>query len=400
MVRESSSQNSESNRRRPEQGAEERERAVRDGTGRAVTPALLATGVCAVAFTLFAVLTTQDKSVRATSPWQDDPYTGVVSFTLFLVPILVGLMALRALAWRRMQGRGARVRQLLHAAHVCLALVGVTIGVDWFAVAAGTHRRDWNGTTTWLITALALLTGALTAGYLLLRRTGRTLAPAESSGRVQHSDAEGDWLDDLTAVLTTLGSVASRSLRGPAGRRPHAGQADRGHQPASQPVGARVERAADFVRDHVTAVIAALGLAGSLGITVMQGVGEGWTSPLLWLTFFAIGTGGWFALGMICNSVLHIAVPRQRVETDRSADALHQGSALRHARDIAVIALALGLPASAVLRADVWAAVGLAGQVDSPERFAAVTFAGALLIGVTLFCADLVITVGIRRRSG
>jgi hypothetical protein len=67
---------------------------------------------------LFEVLTlvaTQDKTVRAASPWQDDPYDALVSLTQFAVPILALVIALRLLAWRAPGGpdrerRGARAR--------------------------------------------------------------------------------------------------------------------------------------------------------------------------------------------------------------------------------------------------------------------------------------------------
>jgi hypothetical protein len=42
------------------------------------------------------VLATQNKTVRAVSPWQDDPYNA----TQFVVPMLALVVALRLLAWR------------------------------------------------------------------------------------------------------------------------------------------------------------------------------------------------------------------------------------------------------------------------------------------------------------
>jgi hypothetical protein len=44
------------------------------------------------AFTAFAWVTTQDKSVRAGSPWQNDPYDGMLPFAEFLVPALAVLI--------------------------------------------------------------------------------------------------------------------------------------------------------------------------------------------------------------------------------------------------------------------------------------------------------------------
>jgi hypothetical protein len=93
----------------------------------AAVPALWASLAGAIAFTAFAYVTTQDHAVRAGSPWQDDPYDGVVSFTEFLVPALAMLIAVRALLLRRPEPqpvfrvkdapRGARRRHRRIAGH-------------------------------------------------------------------------------------------------------------------------------------------------------------------------------------------------------------------------------------------------------------------------------------------
>ncbi len=62
----------------------------------AVAKVLRVAEVNAVAFTVFAVVTTQIQAVRAGSPWQDDPYDVVVSFTKFFVPALTALVWVRA----------------------------------------------------------------------------------------------------------------------------------------------------------------------------------------------------------------------------------------------------------------------------------------------------------------
>lgn len=63
--------------------------------------ALLAALAGGVMFTVFAYVTTQMRSVRSGSPWQDDPYDTVVTFTMFFVPFLVLLMTLRLPLCRR-----------------------------------------------------------------------------------------------------------------------------------------------------------------------------------------------------------------------------------------------------------------------------------------------------------
>lgn len=51
----------------------------------------------------FTVLATQNMSVRAHSPWQDDPYDLVISFTQFVIPVLAAATCLRILRCRRDQ---------------------------------------------------------------------------------------------------------------------------------------------------------------------------------------------------------------------------------------------------------------------------------------------------------
>jgi hypothetical protein len=330
---------------------------------RSAAAALLVTAVVAVAFTVFAAVTTQDKGVRAASPWQDDPYDGVVSFTLFLVPLLTGLGALRAVRWGERRGQRARLRQLVRAAVVCTTLVAATLGADWVAVAVGAERDAWNGTTGWLTGALSVLTCLAAAGYAAGWRALRRLPrPACGEG------PEGDWLDDLLRAGESLAGRLTGTPRQPAG-------------------GTRVVR---FVRGHVPATAAGLGLAAGLAITTAEAVGEGWTSPLLFLTGTAIGTGGFYALGILCNAALHVVRPT----TTAPRTMLHR------AGHLALLAAAAALPVAAVLRDDIWRAAGLAGEVDSPERFAGVAFGGALLGGLLVFGAALATAGGRSPRRG
>ena len=89
-----------------------------------VKRALWSTAGMVVVFTAFAVVTTQVKTVRAGSPWQDDPYDGVVSFTVFLVPALAFLIAVRVGLSRRFdrgQGLGRHTQPAVDGARGCRA---------------------------------------------------------------------------------------------------------------------------------------------------------------------------------------------------------------------------------------------------------------------------------------
>src|SRR5690349_5461513 len=193
-----------------------------------VKRALWATAGMVVVFTAFAVVTTQVKTVRAGSPWQDDPYDGVVSFTVFLVPALAFLIAARvALTRNRL------MEPVYRASLVAGALVAATAVTDWVAVALRADSPLWNGWTPWLIGALGAVTVVTAVVVPVVWQARR---------RVADADPPGDWLADL-------------------------------------PLPAKA-----FVRRHIVAIAALASLAGSLAITTAEAVGEGWTSPLLYLT--------------------------------------------------------------------------------------------------------------------
>ena len=124
-------------------------------TGRALSGIALGL-VTAAVFELVTVLATQDKAIRAVSPWQDDPYDVAVSLTQFAVPVLVVMIGLRLLAWSE-PGREARAGQLLRATAVLAGMVGLTAGAEWAAVAAGAHRAAWTSGSTLLIAGLVVV---------------------------------------------------------------------------------------------------------------------------------------------------------------------------------------------------------------------------------------------------
>jgi hypothetical protein len=286
-----------------------------------VKRALWSTAGMVVVFTAFAVVTTQVKTVRAGSPWQDDPYDGVVSFTVFLVPALALLIAARVALTRN------RVLEPVHRASlVAGALVAATAVTDWIAVVLRADRPLWNGWTPWLIGALAVVTAVTAAAWPVVWRARRRLADGEPPG---------DWLTDL-------------------------------------PLPAKA-----FIRRHIVAIAALASLAAGLAITTAEAVGERWTSPLLYLTAAAIGTGGFFAFSMAANALLHIAVPPAK-----------RRSRLHRAFRFAVVLGAATLPIAAVLRDEIWP------PVDSPERFAVVTFGGGLVAFVLAFLGAFVMKPG------
>jgi hypothetical protein len=277
-----------------------------------------------VLFSAFAALSTQVKALQAATPWQDDPYHGMVSFAGFLVPALTFLTALRLVLWRR----GAalprfRVDQLLRAALVNVALVAGTVLTDWVAVALRADRPLWNSTTPWLIGVIGVLT-VTSAGC------GQTWARARRA--LPDGPDDGDWLDDL-ARLVNLVTVRPLDLRRPIA----------------------------LLRRHIVAFATGFSLLAGIGVAGAQAVGEGVTDPVLISTYAVIGTGGFLAFCLVCDAALHIARPQRQVSTWW----------------IAVVAGCAGLPVSAVFRDGIWALLDLPGTVDTSAELALITVGGA-----------------------
>lgn len=209
---------------------------------------------CAVLFTAFAAGTTQVRAVRAQSPWQDDPYDVVVSFTQLLVPALAVAVVVR-IAGRRPQ---PALRGLPRGGRALVGMVAVTAVTDWVAVALRVHADTWSGTSRLLIAALAVVTLAAAAAATTLRRaTRRTVDRA----RLAPAAAGPDWADD---VLIGVGDLFGRC--GAAGR------------PAARAVGwlrRVVVGGRHGLRRHRLATAVLAGVAVSAWFTLAEALGDG-----------------------------------------------------------------------------------------------------------------------------
>ncbi|MGA5821322.1 hypothetical protein ACPC54_26050 [Kitasatospora sp. NPDC094028] len=312
---------------------------------RAQRRALAASLLLAVAFTVFAYVTTQAKSLRAASPWQADPYDAVVSFTLFLVPALAAVATARSWLCRGGAPQPAhRLDQLLRAARLAVLLVAATAATDWAAVALRAERERWGAPTPWLVAALLPLTAGAARCLWLLRRATREPAPAPRPDERRRPG--GDWLDDLVLLAAPIADLTA---------------------------------AAGLLRRHLVAAAAGLSLLAGAGLVTGQALGEGWPGPLVALLELSVFTSGFFAFCLLGDAVLRIT---------------GTGAPWSPAR-AAAFAAALAVPVSGGLRAAVWRLAGLPGTVDSPARLLALMAGCALLAGIATLAA-----VHARRRPG
>jgi hypothetical protein len=330
----------------------------------AVRAALGLSVAVGAAFVVFGYVTTQAKGIRAASPWQDDPYDGVVSFTVFLVPAIIAVMLVRMSLLRgRLPQPLFRIDQLLTAAVVSSVLVAATMATDWLAVAARADHGLWDHNTPWLVASLVPLSLLVLANLALAWRARRRL-PARGGRR-----PDGDWLDDLRALLDTAAPHLPMVLRRPVTWLSGSG-------------------AIESVRRHIIAAAALLSLLACLSITAVEAVNEHWTSPILIVTAASVGFAGFFAFCLIANRILHIAVPaagsaKRPVATDRARR-------IRRAAYGALIAALVAVPASAVTRDYIWSLyAGHRDQVGNAAQWAGVIAVSTLAVGLVAFCVAL-----------
>ncbi|HZE40031.1 MAG TPA: hypothetical protein VE172_14590, partial [Stackebrandtia sp.] len=184
---------------------------MRTMPGGSARVALWMTVWTAVAFTVFAWATTEVKWIRHGSPWQNDPPDMVVSFTVLAVPVLTAAVVARLwLGGGRRPSPVYRVAQLVRAAWVLVALMGVTVATDGTAAAVRADHTLWNADTKWLVAALGVVAALVATSGVALARATRRL-PIEGRG-------DGDWLDDGVIAARALAGVLPRRAREALGR--------------------------------------------------------------------------------------------------------------------------------------------------------------------------------------
>jgi hypothetical protein len=298
-----------------------------DENGRASPAVILASLGAAGLFEVLTMLETQDKTVRAVSPWQDDPYDAVVSLTQFAVPMLALVIALRLLAWRA-PGGPDRARQMVRAAGAMTTLIGLTLVFEWAAVIGRAHASSRGTWTSVLISGLVVVSTVTVVVTALLMR----YRPRGSSGRWRH-----DWLGDVVIVFERV----------PVLRRW-----------ATPEVAAWGRRRAMTV--FVTlSMLAAVGIVGSLAI------GERWTNPLLIAWALIVETTSDLAFCVISNAAAGFIARPPRTRTRRVAET-------------SVVAACVAIQVAVAFRNALWPVIG-AGSLTSVPALVALTLGAGLV---------------------
>lgn len=230
---------------------------------------VVASVVLAAVCEVFLVLCTQDKGLMAVTPWQDDPFHAWVSLVVFALPMLLVVIALRAVAawlpWGRSTPTG-RQRDLVKAGLVLTAFVAATVLDCWISVVLGLHRPVWDTRTMWLLAALAVLT---VASPVVTRLGIRDL-------RARPRERGVDWVTDVLP-----------------------------------------ERLAAGVRRHDVAVFLSASVLAAVVIIGALAYGERWSDPLLISWALAVEITCYYTFCVLTNAVLGFI---QRPDRDRRTE--------------------------------------------------------------------------------
>jgi hypothetical protein len=256
-----------------------------------------AANAAAVAVVVFAVLwfaTTQIESVRAVSPFAEDPYDLFASFAALFLPLVAGATWVRSLAHREPQLATAVARRIVLGSGIALAIVAVAVGADVVAMVATPTWPGPGGAERGLIVWLALITAVVTvlaAGLLV----GAVVALRRPATVDFDTDTEPDVVDDALGLAVEVGALVRL---GQAARR------------ASLGIERFLERSPASPRRHRVGFGVVLALASAVAFVVWHAIREGpWASPAAALVFGLFPAVGILAIYLATLAPLRLLRP-------------------------------------------------------------------------------------------
>jgi hypothetical protein len=260
--------------------------AVGDPARRRIGVAAVMALRTAAAFAVYLWIAKEARPLYVHEPWQNDPYDAVISFAFFFVPILAALCLSRAALCKRTRPLPVRrVRELLIASRLMLAIASVTLGAEWMSFALGVERQQWNSTTQVMLVALGFMTVIVLVAAVLVMRALRSTPPAERGP---------DWWSDASMVIEEYwrpdlpgGVVLQRLAKWVIDR---AGLAARG-------------------RPLATAAMVSIGFGGLLAGS--QGLAENGFAAPVFLLYMSVAAASMFAFLVAAGGHLHLAGERR-----------------------------------------------------------------------------------------
>jgi len=234
----------------------------------------LAANVAAIAIVAWAalyLLTAQIRDVRAASPFSDDPWDIVVSYSAIFLPLVVGATWVRSLRHRGPHLEARTARRIRTGIGIALLTIGLNVASN--ALALVVVPAPVSDARLTLIVGLVVAAGIATAvAAAFLVRAMRIASPATADA------IEPDLLDDLLGLATEVPGIASlvRPLESFL---------------ASSPASPRRHRL-------IFGIVAAL--AAALAFDVWHAIIEGpWASVPVLLMFATLAGGGVFVIYLI-----------------------------------------------------------------------------------------------------
>lgn len=174
---------------------------LRDPTTKATRLAANVALLAVAAWAALYLVTAEIKDVRAASPFADDPWDIVVSYSAILLPIVVGATFVRSLRHRGMHLEAATARRIRTGVAIALLTIGLNVASDALALLV-VPAPSADGRLTLVIgLVVAAGTATLTAIAFLVRAMWIAGPPTDDA-------AEPDVLDDLLGLGAEIPGVA------------------------------------------------------------------------------------------------------------------------------------------------------------------------------------------------
>ena len=258
-----------------------------DPLTRHVRDAANASAVAVLAYAVLWLITTQDHSVRAVSPFGDDPYDLVASYAAIFLPLVAGATWIRSLAHRGFVLPRAVASRITLGSGIAVAIVGAALVADVVAMLVTPGWLSAAGLSAALIVGLVLVVAVPTVVAAAL--VGRAVVAGRRPGLVEIETAtEPDVVDDALGLAVEVGA------------RVRLGQAARRGSLAAERF---LERSPVSPRRHRIGFGLALALAGGLAFVIWHAFREGpWATPgaaLIFGSLAGIGILGAYGITLV-----------------------------------------------------------------------------------------------------
>jgi hypothetical protein len=173
----------------------------RDPSTRATRLAANVALLAVIAWAALYLVTAQIDNVRAASPFADDPWDVVVSYSAIFLPIVVGTTFVRSLRHRGPHLEAATARRIRTGVGIALVTIGANVASDALALVV-VPAPATDGRLTLIIGLVAAAGAATVAAVGFLMRAMRIAGPATDD------TSEPDVLDDLLGLGAEIPGVA------------------------------------------------------------------------------------------------------------------------------------------------------------------------------------------------